>query len=1551
MKRKLLNVLTAIIMLLIPTMNYAQAPPLGTAANFVLFSTDGAVKNMGTLYETHLTGNVGTNNGSSTGFGNVNGGMHDGDGVSAQCAADLLIAYNQLNSTVPTFFPASLLGNGQMLNAGVYSIAAAATLNSELILNGQGNANAVFIFQIQGSLSTSAFSRVKLINGALACNVFWKVEGLVDMATGTSMKGTVIANNAAINMAVGDTLEGRALSTAGAVTVTGVLAYTPVGCGSLTLTGPAAPVFVASKDYAIFSSNGPVSNTGVTKITGDVGTNVGLTTGFNALDVTGTIHAIPDGSTAGAAADLLNVYNGLNALTADIELLHPDLFGHNLVLTPHTYLMNGAVTFTDTLYLDAMGNANAVFIIKTYGAFSSNVGSRVVLINGALSKNVYWMVNGAVSIGDNSIFNGTIVANNGAIDLLSGATLLGRALTTDGALATASMTTLIPFSPLVTTDPTNQIICAGGSASFTVVASGTSITYQWRKGSINLINGGNISGANSASLTINPVSIADASVNYNVIVTGAFAPNDTSNNASLTVNTAPSITTQPANESTCLGDAAIFSVISTGSGLTYQWRKGVVNLTDGGSISGATTSILTINPVIITDVAANYNVVISGTCAPSATSANASLAVGSAISITSEPANQTVCSGSSATFSVVAKGGGLTYQWRKGIVNLVNGGSISGATSASLTINPVVLADVAANYNVVISSTCAANDTSINASLTMNTAPSITTEPIDVTICTGSSASFSVIAAGSGLTYQWRKGVVNLTNGGSVSGATTATLTINPVIITDVAANYNVVISGTCAPNATSINALLTMNTAPSITTEPIDKAVCAGSSASFSVIAAGSGLTYQWRKGVVNLTNGGAISGATSATLIINPVNIADEAADYNVVVSGTCLPNSTSANVALVVNTSAIITNEPADQTACVGSSISFTTLATGSSLSYQWRKGVVNLTNVGNISGATSATLTINPVSISDAGINYNVIVTGACASADTSVNAVLVANSALGITTEPMSQTVCQGSSASFSVVSAGIGLSYQWRKGIVNLTNGATISGATSATLTINPVTVSDVDANYNVIVTGACATNDTSINVALASVLAPTITTEPVNQTACSGSIVNVSVLATGSGLSYQWRKGNINIINDGNVSGATSATLVMNPVSISNVALNYNVIVSSACSSDTSNSISLVINNAPEITSVPLTQTVCNGSLATFAVTATGSGLTYQWKKGSVNLTNAGNISGATSSSLTINPVSIADEAANYHVTITGTCAPNNSTNVALIVNTAPKITSEPTNAIVCLDGSVSYSVTATGAGLSYQWRKGIDNLTNTGNISGATSAKLVIDPANNSNAAVNYNVVVMGTCSQNATSQNVSLEVNALSSTPNVVTGPVSQVMCPGCPVKFSVVATGTFLTYQWRKGTVNLTNGGNIFGATSDSLTIVTMGVSDTASNYNVVVTGTCSQSVVKSASLSLCTQTGIGSFNANIANNVVTIYPNPFTSLLNIVIADDSKINSFNLKVFDILGVEVMNTIVTKQVSNIKTTNIPSGVYFYKVIGGNKVIQSGKLISIQ
>ncbi len=137
MKTRVLNIIVASVTLLsFPKINFGQAPDLGTAANFALFTSVGAVTNSGTTYLTHVTGNVGTNSAPTiTGFGNVDGVMtYTGNSLSAQCASDLLAASDSLGK-VKVDSTLGLVIGGFTLHSGTYLMPGAASLNGILTLN------------------------------------------------------------------------------------------------------------------------------------------------------------------------------------------------------------------------------------------------------------------------------------------------------------------------------------------------------------------------------------------------------------------------------------------------------------------------------------------------------------------------------------------------------------------------------------------------------------------------------------------------------------------------------------------------------------------------------------------------------------------------------------------------------------------------------------------------------------------------------------------------------------------------------------------------------------------------------------------------------------------------------------------------------------------------------------------------------------------------------------------------------------------------------------------------------------------------------------------------------------------------------------------------------------------------------------------------------------------------------------------------------------------------------------------------------------------------
>jgi predicted secreted protein len=209
--------------------------------------------------------------------------------------------------------------------------------------------------------------------------------------------------------------------------------------------------------------------------------------------------------------------------------------------------------------------------------------------------------------------------------------------------------------------------------------------------------------------------------------------------------------------------------------------------------------------------------------------------------ITTQPSASTICAGANTTFSATANNA-TGYQWQvntgSGFTNVSNTAPYSGATTATLTITGATATMNGYVYRVVISGSTGCDPKNSNsAALTVNSAPSITTQPIASTICAGSNTTFTA-AASNATGYQWQvdsgSGFTNISNTAPYSGATTATLTITGATAGLNGYVYRVVVTGLCTPVVTSNSAALTVNSAPSITTQPIASTICSGSNATF---------------------------------------------------------------------------------------------------------------------------------------------------------------------------------------------------------------------------------------------------------------------------------------------------------------------------------------------------------------------------------------------------------------------------------------------------------------------------------------------------------------------------------------------------------------------------------------------------------------------------------------------------------------------------------------------------------------------------------------------
>ena len=541
---------------------------------------------------------------------------------------------------------------------------------------------------------------------------------------------------------------------------------------------------------------------------------------------------------------------------------------------------------------------------------------------------------------------------------------------------------------------------------------------------------------------------------------------------------------------------------------------------------------------------------------------------------------------------------------------------------------------------------------------------------------------------------------------------------------------------------------------APAITTQPTSQAVMAGQTATFRVAATGgTPMTYQWKK------NGAALSGATSSSYTTAATTTSDNAAQFIVTASDSA-GSATSTTATLTVNSAVVapaITAQPTSQTVIAGRTATFTVAATGTSpMTYQWMK------NGAAISGATSSSYTTAATTTSDNASQFTVVANNSAGSA-TSTAATLTVNAAAvapAITTQPTSQAVTAGQTATFTVAATGTSpMTYQWMK------NGAAISGATSSSYTTPATTTSDNAAKFTVVANNSAGSaTSTAATLTVNSASSACVTSSgtwvnsPLSQTATGSFRVTFDATPSAAaidgvtGLSYGPASaytnlaaivrfndaGNIDAMNStaytavatipysagityhfimdvNTVAHTYSAYVMMGSVQTtigSNLAfraeqattssLNNVGAMSSIASHTVCNAaLSAVSAVAPAITTQPASKTVTAGQTATFSVTASGtSPMTYQWKK------NGTAVSGATSSSYTTPSTTTSDNNAQFTVTVSNSAGSANSTGATLTVSTSTVLLTASTTSLsfgsVNLSTSTTQNVTLTNAGSS---------------------------------------------------------------------------------------------------------------------------------------------------------------------------------------------------------------------------------------------------------
>lgn len=555
-----------------------------------------------------------------------------------------------------------------------------------------------------------------------------------------------------------------------------------------------------------------------------------------------------------------------------------------------------------------------------------------------------------------------------------------------GADTSIAATLTVNDVPIITEDPAGANECEGDDAVFSVVASGADLSYQWRKDNVDM------PGETSATLTLTNITAADVA-NYSCRVTNPCG-NVTSANAALTLANPTLITLQPTGDSLCEGENFSLIVAAGGDNLTYQWRQ------DGIDIPGATSATYSVVGAAPEDTG-SYTCVVTGDCGDETSNA-AGVIVGEQTLITNHPDSANICEGANLTLTVEADGSNLGYQWRKDNLDL------PGETAATLSLVGAQASD-AGDYTCFIEGDCG-NEVSNIAEVNIGGDPLIVQQPEDKTVCLGNSVFFVVTASGDGLTYQWRKDNIE------IPGETSATLSFGSVTADD-AADYVCAVSSDCGGTLSAV-ATLTVEGDPVITLDPSGALLCEGEDHLMEVQAEGSNLTYQWRKDGVDLP------GETASTLNLISV-IAEDEGLYTCFVESSC-GDSESDAAAVVIGEETAIVSQPVNLTRCEQSNATFSLVALGSNLSYQWRK------DGGDLPGETGPNLTLTAVTAADEA-TYTCFVEGDCGSVTSDGVTLSVENGSFSVTVSPSWVTQGVDDILLISEVNCGVpGYSYLWQ---------------------------------------------------------------------------------------------------------------------------------------------------------------------------------------------------------------------------------------------------------------------------------------------------------------------------------------------------------------------------------------------------------------------------------------------------------------------------------------------------------------------------------------
>jgi alpha-tubulin suppressor-like RCC1 family protein len=479
----------------------------------------------------------------------------------------------------------------------------------------------------------------------------------------------------------------------------------------------------------------------------------------------------------------------------------------------------------------------------------------------------------------------------------------------------------------------------------------------------------------------------------------------------------------------------------------------------------------------------------------------------------------------------------------------------------------------------------------------------------------------------------------------------------------------------------------------------------------------------------------------------------------------------------------------------------------------------------------------------------------MLSGSAAASLHGASVVPLTNKAPAVTKQPVSQTVEEGQSASFTATASGTPTpTVQWERSTNNGTTWSQIAGATSTTFTIGSATTSESGYLFRAVFKNSVG-EATSKAATLTVRKAPVVTKQPTNATVEEGQ--NAVFEAAASGFpapTVQWQTSSNGGSTWANIAGATSDQLTITSTKTTISGHQYRAVFKNVAGTATSEAATLTVQKAPTVTKQPTGQTVNEGQTVVFEAAASGfPAPTVQWELSSDGGSTWSPIAEATSDTLTIASAKLSENGNEYRAVFTNAAATATSNVATLTVHVPPTVTQNPPSTTVEAGESASFEAAATGSPTpTVQWELSTNGGSTWSAISGATSNTLMIANAQLYEDGHQFRAVFTNAGGK-ATSSAATLSVHQV---PSVTKQPANTTVDEGQSATFEAAATGhPTPTVQWEVSTDGGSTWSAISGATSSKFTIASAQFSENGNQYRAVFTNVAGKATSDAATLTV------------------------------------------------------------------------------------------------